>query len=158
MNDLQMHGLQLSNLRATAQNVREASPMEQWAYFLLNADKMTLEEIRQLFTDIEFSKAAEVLEKVSKNPQQRQQYEARLKFQRDEAARLESAHSEGLLEGLLEGIEKGRVEGELLGQIKLLQSLLEVSRPTRTQLKKYTEVQLSELVDELKRQLRTRKS
>ncbi len=157
---LQVHVLQLSNLRVTAQNIRKASPLEQWAYFLLNADRMTPEEIRQLFPDIEFSEAAGVLEMVSKNPEQKQLYDARLKFQRDEAARMESAleqgRAEGRDEGLREGIEKGIEKGELLGQIKLLQSLLNVSRPTRAELKKYSEVQLSELVEQLKLQLRTR--
>ncbi len=81
---------------------------------------MTPEEIRKLFPDPEFNEAAGVLEMVSKNPQQRQRHDARLKFQRDEAARMESAHGEGIEKGRLEGIERG----ELLGQIKLLQSLL----------------------------------
>ncbi len=154
--DLQVHVLQLSNLRVTAQNVREASPLEQWAYFLLHGDQMTPDEIRQLFPDPEFSDAAGVLEMVSKNPEQRQLYDARLKFQRDEAARMESAHDEGLREGIEKGIEKGIERGELLGQIKLLQSLLKVSRPTRAELAKSTVAQLSELVDKLKHQLRTR--
>ncbi len=141
---------------------------------------MTPEEIQRLFPDPEFSEAAGVLDVISKNPEQRQQYEARLKFQRDEAARLESARSDGLRagieqgieqgieKGIEQGIEKGRVEirdeglregiekGALLGRISLLQELLGVPQPTPEGLMGYSDGQLSELVEELKRQLRTR--
>ena len=48
---------------------------------------------------------------ISKNPEQLQQYEARLKFQRDEAARLEGAISEGIRQGRAEGRQEGLLEG-----------------------------------------------
>ena len=85
---------------------------------------------------------------VSQNSEQRQLYDARLKFQRDEAARLELA--------LSEGIEKGIEKGSLLGRISLLQELLGVAESNRQELASYTEAQLSELVEQLKHQLRTR--
>ncbi len=47
--DLQVHLLQLSKLTVTAQNVSQASPIEKWAYFLLNAETMTLDDVRRLF-------------------------------------------------------------------------------------------------------------
>ncbi len=117
---------------------------------------------------------------ISKNPEQRQQYEARLKFQRDEAARLEGAISEGIKKGRVEGrvegrqegrqeglqegmekgievgIEKGIQKGALLGRITLLQELLGILKPTEQELTSFDEVQLLELAEDLKRRLRTR--
>ena len=139
----------------------QASPIEQWAYFLLNAETMTLDEVRRLFPDIEFSEAAGVLEMISKNPEQRQLYDARLKFQRDEAARLEAARIEGIEkgrdEGLREGIgiEKGIEKGEIFGCITTLQGLLGLVESSRDELSRYNEDQLSDLVEQLKHQLRT---
>ena len=158
--DLQVHLLQLSNLAVTAQNVFEASPMEQWAYFLLNAENMTMAEIKRLFPDPEFSEAAEVLEMIAKTPEQRQRYDARLKFQRDEAARgalaCDEARDEGRIEGLREGIEKGVELGELFGRITTLQGLLGLAPSTRDELSAYEGVQLNEMAEALQLQLRTR--
>ena len=64
-NDLQIHLLQLPKLQLTADNVAKATPIERWAYFLLYADKLTLDEIRRIFPDEEFGEAAEVLEMIS---------------------------------------------------------------------------------------------
>ena len=170
--DLQVHLLQLSKLTVKAQNVSFASPIEKWAYFLLHAETMTLDDVRRLFPEVEFSEAAGVLNMISQNPEQRQLYEARLKFQRDEAARLEGAINEGIekgitqgrvegrVEGLVEGRVEGRVEGmkvgQLLGQITILHDLLGDSQPNPEELSTFTEAQLVELIEQLKRQLRSR--
>jgi predicted transposase/invertase (TIGR01784 family) len=178
--DLQVHLLQLSKLTVTAQNITQASSIEKWAYFLLNAEKMTLDDVRRLFLEIEFAEAAGVLNMISQNPEQRQLYEARLKFQRDEAARLEGAinegiekgisqgrvlghqqgHQQGLLEGLqeghLEGLKEGLEKGTLIGRITTLHELLGIVEPTAEALMSFSEAQLSELAESLKRQLRTR--
>ncbi len=59
---------------------------------------MRWDEIRGLSHDNEFREAAGVLDRISRSPAQRQLYEARLKFQCDEAARLEAAFNQGLQE------------------------------------------------------------
>ena len=154
--DVQVHLLQLSKLQVTAKNVSEASGIEQWAYFMLNADKLTLDEVRQIFPDHEFAEAAGVLEMISKTPEQQQLYDARLKFQLDEAARLEFARNEGIREGEAKGEVRGLQKGEMIGQIKLLQKLLGVSNPPSDELSSYDVVQLSELAEQLQNQLRSR--
>ena len=60
--DLQIHLLQLNNLRVTAENVYDALPAERWAYFLQNADKLTPEEIPRIFSDEEMAEARGRLE------------------------------------------------------------------------------------------------
>ena len=162
--DLQVHLLQLSKLTVTAQNVSLASPIEKWAYFLLNAETMTLDDVRRFFPEGEFSEAAGVLNMISQNPEQRQLYEARLKFQRDEAARLEGAINEGIEKGIEKGITQGRVEGrveglkvgQLLGQITILHDLLGISQTNTEELSIFSEAQLVELIDQLKQKLRSR--
>ena len=147
-NDLQIHLLQLSKLSKTVQNVSQASSIEKWAYFLVNAANLSLNGIEELFPEAEFSEAAGVLDMISHNPEQRQLYDARLKLQLDEAARLEGA--------LNQGREEGRAEGELFGQIMLLQELLGIAELTRDELTNLSEVQLSEVTEEFKRRLRNR--
>lgn len=154
--DLQIHLLELSKLRVSAQNVYHASPMERWAYFLQNAEKLTHAEVEQMFPDREFTEAAGVLEMISQTPEQQRQYDARLKFQLDEAARLEFAREQALREGEEKGRVEGRREGKLLGRIAILQELLGVEEPTSTELSSYNEDQLSELAEQLQGQLRNR--
>jgi predicted transposase/invertase (TIGR01784 family) len=151
-NDLQIHLLQLSKLSKTVQNVAQASSIEKWAYFLVNAANLSLNGIEGLFPEAEFSEAAGVLDMISHNPEQRQLYDARLKLQLDEAARLEGA----LNQGREEGREEGRAEGELFGQIMLLQELLGIAELTRDELTNLSELRLSEVTEEFKRRLRNR--
>ena len=162
--NLQIHLLQLSNLDIDVHNVRQATLLQQWAFFLLNAHRLTPEEVRDIFPDTEFSEAAGVLEMISKSPEQKMVYESRLKFQRDEAARLDLAREEALregrvegrVEGFREGEAKGVARGELLGQIKLLKQLLNVAEPDANDLLDYDQAQLSEVVEDLQRRLRIR--
>jgi flagellar biosynthesis/type III secretory pathway protein FliH len=61
---------------------------------------------------------------ISKSPEDLQYYEDRLKFLRDEAAKLDAAREEGLEEGEQIGIGKGVRLGKLTARIQTLQELL----------------------------------
>jgi predicted transposase/invertase (TIGR01784 family) len=176
--DLQIHLLQLNHLQATAENVYDATPAERWAYFLQNADKLTPAEIRRLFPDQEFSEAAGVLEMISKTPEQLMAYNARLKFQRDEAARMEQAALDGEARGVeigeargreigVEigeargreiGIEIGETRGRQIGRISLLQELLGKPVWTAEEFATCDTAQLNSMADQLQQQLRARNS
>jgi flagellar biosynthesis/type III secretory pathway protein FliH len=86
------------------------------------------------------------------SPEQKQRYEARLKFQRDEAARARSAREEGIEVGIEKGIERG----ELFGRIKTFQGLLGLVESTREELSDYSDEQLTTLLEQLRDQLRSR--
>ena len=146
--DLQIHLLELSKLRLRAENVYNSSPAERWAYFLKNAEQLNQDEIRHLFPDEEIIEAAGVLEMISQTPEQRLLYNARLKFQRDEEAKVLKARQEGEA--------KGRQEGFLAGRIVTLQELLGVDPSTREELAIYDEAQLNAMEDQLQHQLRAR--
>ncbi len=166
--DLQIHLLELSKLRVSAENVYNSSPAERWAYFLRNAERLTQDEIRRLFPDEEIAEAAGVLEMISQTPEQRVLYNARLKFQRDEEARVLKAREDGLREGRQEGRQEGiregevkgrqegRQEGFLAGRIVVLQELLGIDRSTDEELAGYDETQLNDLAEQLQRELRAR--
>jgi predicted transposase/invertase (TIGR01784 family) len=152
--DLQIHLLQLNHLQVTAENVYDATPAERWAYFLQNAEKLTPAEIRRLFPDQEFFEAAGVLEMISKTPEQLMAYNARLKFQRDEAARMEQA----TLEGEARGVEIGETRGRQIGRISLLQELLGQDIWSAEEFTACDASQLSAMADQLQQQLRARNS
>jgi hypothetical protein len=142
--------LQLNHLQVTVENVYDASPAERWAYFLQNADKLTPAEIRRLFPDQEFSEAAGVLEMISKTPEQLLAYNARLKFQRDEAARMEQA--------ALDGEARGEARGVEIGRISLLQELLGQRIWSAEEFAACDATQLNAMADQLQQQLRARNS
>ena len=166
--DLQIHLLQLSKLREPVHNISGATSVEKWAYFLLNVEHLSLSGVRGIFPEAEFSEAAGVLNMISQSPEQRQLYEARKKFQFDEAARMEGALNQGREEGLNEGLKQGReqgreegraqgrAEGTLLGQIILLQEQMGVAEFNQNELTNFSEEQLSEVAEEFKRRLRNR--
>ncbi|MFN9046970.1 MAG: hypothetical protein ACK5YC_02490, partial [Planctomyces sp.] len=84
----------------------------------------------------EFTEAAKVLDMIAQTPEQLQEYNARLKAQRDEEARISFGRQQGLEIGEARGIEIGEArgieigeargirKGLLQGQILLLQQLL----------------------------------
>ena len=114
---------------------------------------MTTEEIEQRFNSPAFSEAAEVLNMIQRTPEQRSQYELRLKAQRDDQARLQHARAEGEAKGRAEGEAKGRAEGELAGQIKLLYQLL---GKEASSLDGLSNDELGSLMNDLKKELRDR--
>ena len=118
--DLQIHLLQLSHLHLSSESIYDVSERERWAWFLRDADKLTTAEIRQLFPAEEFAEAAGILDMIAQTPEELMEYNARLKFQRDESARLQRA----MIEGEQKGLEKGRQEGRQEGRVILLQQLL----------------------------------
>ena len=154
--DLQIHVLQLSYLQVTAETVYNASDEERWLMFLRDADKLTKEQIIQLFPDKEFAEAAGVLEMIAKTPEERMEYEARLKYRRDQAGRRQQALMEGHQQGLAEGRLEGLAKGWQAGQITLMQELLGLPTSTPDELAACEASQLNQLVADLQQQLKAR--
>ena len=152
--DLQIHLLQLSQLDVTANNVYNAPLIEQWAYFLRNAEHLTRADVAQMFPDPEFAAAAGVLEMISQTPEERIFYDARVKSQRDEAARMEYALDTGLEQGREQGREEGTVIGKLVGRITTIQEFLGMPESSLADM---SLSELTALADQLQCQLRERK-
>ena len=121
---LQIHLLELPKYPIPSDNRVITDPVEAWLYFFRRAHEMTAQEIKQRFDSPAFTEAAQVLDMIQRTPQQRNQYEQRLKAQRDERARMQYAVEQARLEGKAEGIAEGEVLGAVKGRIQLLSKLL----------------------------------
>ncbi|MFN9080638.1 MAG: hypothetical protein ACK5X8_08845, partial [Planctomyces sp.] len=132
------------------------------------AQELTTEQLTLLLPDKEFTEAAKVLEMIAQTPEQLQEYNARLKAQRDEEARISFGRQQGLEIGEARGIEIGEArgieigeargirKGLLQGQIVLLQQLLRLPVSTDEQLAALDLDQLNHMLAELQQQVARR--
>ena len=144
--DLQIHTIELPKYQRPVDNEVIPDSLEKWIYFLRFATISTAAELSARLVDDEFAEAVGVLEMISKTQEERMLYQARLKFQRDERARLTFAEqegrakgeAEGRAEGRTEGRTEGRVEGEArgeqIGRIRILQQLLGLQESSNEEL------------------------
>ena len=125
-------------------------------YFFRRAEGSTVEELLDRLPDPVFKRAVGVLEMISRTPDQRRHYDARLKWELDENTRIQTAFEEGEIKGREEGETKGREEGELFGKIRMLQNLLSLPQSTDDALRPRLRTELERLVTELQAELRKR--
>jgi len=128
--------------------------LEHWAFFLRNAEQLDPEMIRRLLPEPEFEEALEVLEMITRTPEQQLLYNSRLKFQRDAAARLDYAKEQGRSEGE----QLGQIRGEQIGRVRLLEQLLNQPPSASDELAKLSPDELAAKATDLQRQLESRHS
>jgi predicted transposase YdaD len=92
---------------------------------------------------------------IQKTPEQRRQYEDRLRAERDEKARLQAAIEEGEARGEARGEVRGKVE-EKANTIRLLQGLLMQELASITDLQARSLEDLDSRIGDLQLQLRNR--
>ena len=159
--DLQIHLVELPKSQAAAHNIGVVSPLERWAFLLLNAHRIDADELRRLLPEPEFHDALGVLEMITRTPDTRELYEARLKAKLDEEARLDYARTEGRAEGEQIGQQRGeqigQQRGEQIGQIRLLEQLLGMSPTGSEELSNWSSEQLATRLADLQRVLHERK-
>ena len=85
---------------------------------------------------------------ISKSPEDRQFYEARMKFLHDEEARLIAAREEGR--------EEGTTQGTLIGRIQMLQEIIGDAVASISDLQQRSSDELSNLLANLQERLRSR--
>jgi predicted transposase/invertase (TIGR01784 family) len=151
-NCLEIHLLELPKYTPLDDNVQIADPRDQWMYFFRRAEGSTVEELLDRLPDPVFKRAVGVLEMISRTPDQRRHYDARLKWELDENTRIQTAFEEGEIKGR----EEGREEGELFGKIRMLQNLLSLPQLTDEELHPRSRTELETLVTELQAHLRKR--
>ncbi|MBP89965.1 MAG: hypothetical protein CMJ64_25195 [Planctomycetaceae bacterium] len=119
--DLLFHTLELPKYVVLGDNTLCDLPgVEQWFCFLKLAEQRDVHELANLLGDSVFEEAAGVLEMIFQSPEDRQFYEARMKFLHDEEARLIAAREEGMEKGR----EEGAAQGTLVGKIQILQEII----------------------------------
>lgn len=141
---LQVHLLELPKYAPPRDNGKITDPLEKWAYFFCQANESTAEELKQRLADPVFAEATGVLEMIARSPEERRYYEARLKMQRDEQARLEAAEA------------RGEARGEAIGRVRLLEQLAGLPASSADALRQHTLEELAAMENELQRRLRER--
>ena len=158
--DLQIHTIELPKSQPLDNNTAVTDPIEKWAWFLRFSQASTVEQIRSRLDDDIFVTAAGVLQMISKSPQERMLYNARMKMQRDEASRLLYAEREGIAKGEAKGKAigeaNGKAIGEQIGAVRLLQQLLGLPETTEDVLSEMTAVSRDAIIADLKSQLKER--
>lgn len=132
VDDLEFHTLELPKFCDTCHNASGFVDEQKWLYLLQNASTMDSQDLSAVPGEPVFHEALGVLEMISKSPEERDLYESRLKFWRDEQARMDAALSEGIEQGREQGIEQGREQGrelgiergKILGRLQALSGLL----------------------------------
>jgi predicted transposase/invertase (TIGR01784 family) len=150
---LEFHTLELPKFEVVSDNgsIKHRSAVEKWLYFLRHAEHLDAEELRDQLMDPAFEQAVGVLEMIARTPEEHQFYEARLKFLRDEEAKVMAAR--------LEGREEGREEGRRMATISIvhmLEELLGDSPTDRESLSGQSFANLEERVEELRKRLSAR--
>ena len=90
---------------------------------------------------------------IHQSPEELIEYNARLKAQRDDRARLLYAQQQGIEQGREEGRKQGREEGRVTGEILLLQKLLLLPVWTDSQFAACTMQELSQISADLQHRL-----
>ncbi len=113
--DLEIHFIELEKY-----DEKLVSILDRWVNFLKKAEYYSQKYMPEELTDEPtIKRALDVLETINFSDDERESYEARLKFLRDEANIVKTAenkarikgHEEGHEEGLKEGLKEGRKEG-----------------------------------------------
>jgi len=122
---LEVNVLELPKTPDTASASDEA--LVAWLKFLKAKDKEEFDMLSQQNPDIR--RAVERLADLSADQQARMEYEAHLRYVRDQATQEYGVREEGRLEGLAEGEEKGRAAGREEERKEFARKMLQHSFP-----------------------------
>jgi predicted transposase/invertase (TIGR01784 family) len=108
---VEVHTVELTKYNVTKENVAGASPLGQWAFFLLYADRYDGDRLRELLPGPGFEVAIRCLETIAARTEDRMMYDQREKARRDYEWIVESARREGVEQGLQQGLQQGLEQG-----------------------------------------------
>lgn len=98
--------------------------LDRWTYFLKHGDELDLDNLPVQLQTSTIRSATGVLTRMSHNTLERDQYEARLKYQRDQSCFIATAREEGWKQGVEEGIERGVEQGVEQGRAEQTRVLI----------------------------------
>jgi predicted transposase/invertase (TIGR01784 family) len=125
LDHLELHFIELGKFNKDLSQLTNA--LDRWVAFLKNAEKYDREYIPQELAEIDsIKKANELLDIMSLSKEEREYYEDKLKWLRDEQAAIKTALNKGLKEGRAEGRVEGRAEGQRERAIKIAKKMLEM--------------------------------
>ena len=163
---IEIHTVELAKYNGNAGDVRNASVLEQWAYWIKNSSEHTVEELQELIPGLEFLRATGELNAIREITEEKQMYDAREKASLDIQSNLIDARQEGRQEGRQDGRQEGRQEGIRIGEqrgkleasIQIYEGLLGDSPTSESALKDLSMEELESRVTLLQKRLRDRTS
>ena len=160
---LEIHTLELARYNVKESELRTATMLDCWLFWLLHAHEYGPEELMKLLPEPAIRQATNTLTRISQITEDKAMYDAREKAIRDRkweiAARERTARREGKIEGKIEGEREGENKGEIKGEIKMvrtLQGLLGVAVAEEQELHALALEQLRAMTSDLQEKLRTR--
>jgi predicted transposase/invertase (TIGR01784 family) len=146
---LELHIVELSKFNRSATEL--TTVCERWSYFLRHGDELDTERLPEALQTPTIRKAMEVLRMLTQSELEREKYEARLKYQRDELSRQhelnEAQHELNEARRLAELSEQ---RGELIGRVQMCEEVLKLPPTPKETLRAMTLEQLQQLVEQLK--------
>jgi predicted transposase/invertase (TIGR01784 family) len=149
---IEIHTVELAKYNGNTSDVRNASVLEQWAYWIKNSSEHTVEELQELLPGLEFLRATGELNAIREITEEKQMYDAREKASLDIQSNLIDARQEGRQEG----IRIGEQRGELKASIQIYEGLLGDSPTSEIELKDLSMEELESRVTHLQKRLRDR--
>ena len=137
-------------------DVRSASVLEQWAYWIKNSSEHTVEELQELLPGLEFLRATRELNAIREITEEKQMYDAREKASLDIQSNLIDARQEGRQEGIEIGEQRDDQRGKLKASIQIYEELLSDSVTSESVLSSRSTEELESMVANLKKRLRDR--
>jgi flagellar biosynthesis/type III secretory pathway protein FliH len=143
-------------------DLEKATGLEQWCYWMKNAEKHSAEELRSLLPNVALSRATDELIEIKQITEEKEMYDSREKAIRDQESHLieslSKGRKQGLKKGLQKGLQKGRKEGAMIGIeigfIQAIQEILGLEVQTQQELDKKTLQELIALKESLQAVLR----
>ena len=124
----QIHTVELSKYNLSEAELTTATRLQKWAWFMNHASECDAARLRSLLTAPEHLKATGVIEVISKSPEEKMLYDARMKAIRDQKMFTEDlieANQIAVETARKVAIQEGRQEGRLVGRIQTLQEMLD---------------------------------
>jgi predicted transposase/invertase (TIGR01784 family) len=150
--DLEIHLIELSRFNKTPEQLTTA--LDRWCYFLRHGADLDPDQLPASLDVPEIRQALEVLAMFTKDENEREIYELRLKFQRDHDSLVQWAKdAEQHAKDAEERVKKGMEKGALVGQIRLCQELLKQPPTPQPELSALEEEALAALLAQLRKQL-----
>ena len=157
---IEIHTVELAKYNGALSDVRSASVLEQWAYWIKNSSEHTVEELQELLPGLEFLRATGELNAIREITEEKQMYDAREKASLDIQSNLIDARQEGRQEGIEIGEQRGEQRGDQRGKLKasiqIYEGLLGDSVTSKSILSSRTTEELESMVANLQKRLRDR--
>ena len=155
---IEIHTVELAKYNGSASELRGASVLEQWAYWIKNASDHSVEDLLELLPGLEFLRATGELNAIREITEEKHMYDAREKANLDIQSNLIDAKQEGIAIGEQRGIEIGEQRGKLKGSIQICEGLLGTSVSSDETLNSKSIEELDVMVTQLQKRLRARTS